>query len=109
MGRSLAMQSIGRIRKPSGSSGPIEAAIAATLLELCTRRALRHPGGTVCPSEVARALWPEGGGWRAHMDAVRVVGRALALEGAIEITQRGRVLDPGAPGRGPIRYRLPLR
>lgn len=80
-----------------------EEAIAATLLALCARRATARPGGSICPSEVARALWPED--WRAKMEAVRAVGRALAREGAIEITQGGCVMDPERPTRGAIRYR----
>lgn len=79
-------------------------AIAATLLALCARRAAAKPGATICPSEVARVLWPDG--WRAKMEAVRRVGRALAREGAIEVCQGGRVLDPIEPSRGAIRYRL---
>jgi hypothetical protein len=40
------------------------------------------------------------------MDEVRNVGIALAHAGEIEITQRGEALDPSAPLRGAIRYRI---
>lgn len=57
---------------------------------------------TICPSEVARALG--GGQWRALMEPVRAVGRTLAAEGKIVVTQKGQVVDPNQ-AKGPIRYR----
>ncbi|MCS6995986.1 MAG: DUF3253 domain-containing protein [Casimicrobiaceae bacterium] len=75
--------------------------MARAILTLCEERA----PGSICPSEVARRLWPEGEAWRAHMEAVREVAQALAREGRIAITQGGRVLDPGQPIRGPVRLR----
>jgi hypothetical protein len=60
--------------------------------------------GTVCPSEVARALWPQD--WRAHMDEVREAAYALAARGELEVTQGGEVVD-GPTARGPIRLRRP--
>ncbi len=81
-----------------GLTGPqIEAAIGGLL-------ARRAPGATICPSEAARALDPEG--WRAHMDAVRAVAFGLADRGELEVTQGGEVVD-GRAARGPIRLRLP--
>lgn len=65
--------------------------------------AARADGASVCPSEVARALWPQG--WRARMDAVRAVARALAARGEVRVTQRGVNLHPSEPWRGPIRLR----
>jgi len=62
----------------------------------------REPGRTICPSEAARALDPEG--WRDRMDAVREVAFAMADRGALEVTQRGTVVD-GRAARGPIRLR----
>ncbi len=75
--------------------------IEGTIGDLLARRA---PGRTICPSEAARALDPEG--WRAQMDAVREVAFALADRGALEVTQRGEVVD-GRTARGPIRLRAP--
>ncbi len=75
----------------------IEAAIGALL-------ARRAAGRTICPSEAARTLDPDG--WRARMDAVRDVAFAMADRGELEVTQRGAVVD-GRTARGPIRLRLP--
>lgn len=79
-------------------------AIARTIEALLEARAA---GASVCPSEVARALWPQG--WRARMDDVRAVARALAARGKLRVTQRGRELDPAQPWRGPIRLARPVR
>ena len=62
--------------------------------------AKRAPGATICPSEAARLLSPEG--WRARMDEVRGVGARLAAEGRLAVLQGGRAVDPAAAG--PIRY-----
>jgi hypothetical protein len=45
-------------------------------------------------------------GRRPLMDATREVARSLALDGLVQVTQRGAVLDPRAAWRGPIRLRL---
>ncbi len=58
--------------------------------------------GTMCPSEVARALDPED--WRPLMDEVRAAAARLVATGDIEVTQGGEVVDP-ATARGPIRLR----
>jgi len=77
------------------SAAEIEAAIDGLL-------ARRAPGRTICPSEAARAVDPDG--WRARMDAVREVAFAMADRGELEVTQRGAVVD-GRAARGPIRLR----
>ncbi len=76
--------------------------VAAIILALLAERAPK----TACPSEVARALDPEG--WRDRMDEVRKAAARLAKRGKIEVTQRGEIVDLGAPGgvRGPVRLRL---
>jgi hypothetical protein len=62
----------------------------------------RGPGKTICQSE----LLPEAEKQiTERMDAVRKVAVKMALEGVIEITQKGRVVDP-ENFRGPIRLRL---
>jgi hypothetical protein len=76
---------------------PAEAAI----LDLLARRAA---GATICPSEAARALDPDG--WRDRMGTVRDAARRLVRAGRLEITQRGAVVDPD-DARGAIRLRLP--
>jgi len=68
----------------------------------------RGPEKTVCPSEVARALW-KGSEWRGMMELVRSVGWGLAEEGEIVITQRGHVLSADQDARGPIRFRLNVK
>lgn len=66
--------------------------------------AARAPGKTVCPSDVARALAPEG--WRPLMPLVRDVARSRALAGTIVVMQRGLVVDID-DARGPIRLARP--
>jgi uncharacterized protein DUF3253 len=63
----------------------------------------RDPGKTICPSDAARAL---DANFRPLMEPVRRVARAMVARGALEITQRGRVVDP-EHARGAIRLRLP--
>ncbi|GAA4552319.1 DUF3253 domain-containing protein [Pseudonocardia xishanensis] len=58
--------------------------------------------GTICPSDAARALDPDG--WRDRMDEVRDAARGLVATGEVEVTQGGAVVDP-ATARGPIRIR----
>ncbi len=62
----------------------------------------RHPK-TACPSEVARVLAPEG--WRSLMELVRQVATRLQKRGRIDITQRGKPVEP-ASASGPLRLRL---
>ncbi len=66
----------------------------------------RRAGATICPSEAARALaGDDASGWRPLMGAVREAAAALADEGRVEVTQRGRVVDLRT-ARGPVRVRL---
>ena len=67
---------------------------------------LRQPGATICPSEVARSLLPDGGAWRAQMPQVREVAQALAQQHRLRVTRGGVPVDAIAPG-GPIRLGLP--
>jgi hypothetical protein len=80
--------------------GSTEQQLQEQILELLQRRAA---GATICPSDAARAADPEG--WRGLMEPVRRAARALAAEGRVVITQRGRVVDPDS-ATGPIRIRL---
>lgn len=64
----------------------------------------RAPGKSICPSEAARRL-AEGGDWRPLMGVIRNAGRELACEGLIEVTKKGRPVDPETV-KGVIRYRL---
>ena len=72
----------------------------AAILELARKRG---PAKTICPSDAARAVG--GDDWRDLMERARDVARTLARAGEVEITQRGKVLDPDATWRGPIRIR----
>ncbi len=56
--------------------------IAASILSLVERRG---PDKSICPSEVARALFP--GNWRAQMQAVRDVAWTLVAERKLAVTQ----------------------
>lgn len=66
----------------------------------------RAAASTICPSEAARAVG--GDGWRELMEPARRAARRLVAAGAVEITQKGRVVDPST-ARGPIRVRRRAR
>jgi Protein of unknown function (DUF3253) len=74
--------------------------LESAILELLSRRAA---GKTICPSEAARMIYPDG--WEQHMEETREAARRLVAQGAIVITQRGKVVDP-ARAKGAIRLRL---
>ncbi len=78
--------------------GGLDAALEQALLQLIERP------GTVCPSEAARRVDPEG--WRALMEPARAAAARLVAAGRAEVTQGGVVVDPAA-ARGPIRVRRP--
>ena len=71
------------------------------ILEFLQQRAV---GASICPSEVARSLFADGD-WRAEIDRVRMAARRLQRAGRIQITQRGRAVDPSR-AKGPIRLQL---
>src|SRR5215211_5437799 len=60
----------------------------------------RADGASICPSEAARSVDPEG--WRDLMPAARAAAGRLAAGGEVEVTQRGAVVDV-ATARGPVR------
>ena len=74
-------------------------ALEQAVLRLLSERA---PGATICPSEAARAVEPED--WRPLMDAARNAAGRLAATGAVEVTQKGVVVDV-ATATGPVRIR----
>ena len=61
---------------------------------------------TMCPSEAARAVDPDG--WRDLMEPARQAARRLVARDLVEITQAGRVVDPST-AKGPIRIRAVRR
>ncbi|MBX7455037.1 DUF3253 domain-containing protein [Mycolicibacterium sp. 3033] len=80
--------------------GPLERRLDAAIRALA---GYRGSHSSTCPSDAARVVG--GADWRSAMDAAREISRGLARRGAVEITQRGEVLDPDSPWRGPIRIR----
>ena len=66
-----------------------DAAVTAAILRLTEERGA---GKTICPSEAARAVAPED--WRRLMPAVRRSAVALAKDGRIVITRKGKPADP---------------
>ena len=63
----------------------------------------RSASSSICPSDAARRVDPEG--WRSHMEAARSAARRLVNAGRVEITQKGRAVEPSG-AKGPIRIRL---
>lgn len=63
----------------------------------------RGPTSSICPSDAARAIG--GDGWRELTAQSRTIAFALARDGDVQIMQRGNVIDPDRPSRGPIRIR----
>ncbi|MGY1834926.1 DUF3253 domain-containing protein [Blastococcus sp. SYSU DS0510] len=64
----------------------------------------RRAEASLCPSEAARALDPEG--WRDLMPEARRAAGRLADAGTVEVTQGGEVVDVRT-ARGPVRIRRP--
>lgn len=77
-----------------------DAQIETAIVELLARR---DPGKTICPSEAARAVFGDDA-FRPHMDEVRAVAFEMADRGALDVTQKGEVVD-GRTARGPLRLR----
>lgn len=78
---------------------PIDRALEAAILDVLDRRAA---SATICPSEAARAVDPDG--WRELMEPARSAARRLVADGQVVITQGGRAVDPST-AKGPIRVR----
>jgi hypothetical protein len=77
----------------------IDQALESAIVELLSRRTI---GKTICPSEAARMLDPTR--WEELMDRSRAAAQRLVAQGAIVITQQGKVVDPST-AKGPIRLR----
>jgi Protein of unknown function (DUF3253) len=60
---------------------------------------------TICPSEAARALAGDGD-FRPLMELVREAAGALAADGRVEVTQKGRPVTI-SEAHGPVRIGLP--
>ena len=81
---------------------------AAAALEnaIFTLLAQRQCGATICPSDAARAVYPNADQWRAAMPAVRAVAGQLAAQDRLVVTQGGKTVDI-TTAKGPIRLCLP--
>jgi hypothetical protein len=64
----------------------------------------RGPNSSICPSDAARAVGGEQ--WRDLTGDSRSTALDLARDGDVQITQRGDVVDPRQPPRGPLRIRI---
>ena len=71
-----------------------------TILNLLSQRA---KNATICPSEAARAIFPEDQ-WREHLEQTRQAARRLVATGQLEILQKGHPVNPST-AKGPIRLR----
>lgn len=80
---------------------PEEGRIREAITELLEKR---DPGKTICPSEASRGVFGTKGNEREYMDRTRDVVREMVGEGAVEVCQRGEVIDMDAV-KGPIRLR----
>lgn len=81
---------------------PVDRALQAAILALLDDR---QAGATICPSEAARAVaGDDEAAWSPLMEPARRAARRLVATGEVELTQRGRVVDPSTC-RGPVRIR----
>jgi hypothetical protein len=80
----------------------VDTELEAAILRLLDQR---PASASICPSEAARQLAPQDDTWRALMEPARAAARRLMNNGAVEITQKGKVVDPST-AKGPIRIRL---
>jgi hypothetical protein len=80
--------------------GPVDSRLRAAIVALARHRG---PRSSICPSDAARAIG--GDSSRELTEQSRSIAFALARDGDVEITQRGAVVDPDRPSRGPIRIR----
>lgn len=68
----------------------MEEAIETAILSLARQRG---PEKSICPSDAAKAVDPDGA-WNRLMPIVRRVAVRLALDGRIVITRKGKPVDP---------------
>lgn len=78
--------------------------VEQAILELLEQQSIQS---SICPSEAARLLFADGD-WRREMERVQMAARRLQRAGQIQITQKGRTVDPSR-AKGPIRLRLQPR
>jgi len=76
------------------------ASIADKILQMAAERGTEK---TICPSDVARQMFPED--WRKHMDEIRKEAIELQKQGKVLITQKGIPIDTNNI-KGPIRIKI---
>jgi hypothetical protein len=74
--------------------------ISAAIIKLSQERGKDK---TICPSEVARHLWPAS--WRKYMQEVRKAAFQLRDAGKVSILQKGAEVEGNTP-IGPIRIQI---
>lgn len=74
--------------------------ISETILAIARQRGKDK---TTCPSEIARALFPDD--WRMYMEQVRDEAIKLHKEGKVVIMQKGEVIDVQHI-KGPVRIKI---
>ena len=80
----------------------VDRRLEGVILDLLAQRART---ATICPSDAARVVGGDAEeSWRALMEPARRAARRLVDRGEVEITQRGKVIDPST-AKGPIRIR----
>lgn len=67
---------------------------------------LRSEQSSICPSEVARAMYSAESEWRAAMPRIRAVAGDLASRGLLRVTRKGKDVN-ATGGGGPIRLSRP--
>lgn len=77
-----------------------ESLVAETIIAMATARGSTK---TICPSEVARKLWPDD--WRKHMPEVRACAFMLRDKSQVRITQKGTEIF-GNKIKGPMRIQI---
>ena len=83
-----------------GTMNHEQSTIIQTILSMATERGADK---TICPSEVARELFPDN--WRKHMEEVRQAAIDLQQQGKVTITQKGEPVDVNNI-KGPIRIKI---
>lgn len=74
--------------------------VSQIILTMATERG---PDKTICPSEVAREMFPAN--WRKHMEEIRQAAVELQQQGKVSITQKGEPVDINNI-KGPIRIKI---
>ena len=93
--------------EPERPERPESSVLVSQALERAieTLLARRRPGATICPSEAARAVASaRDEPWRPLVAPARDAAARLAVQGRVEITQTGEVVDM-ATAQGPVRIR----